>query len=128
MAAFAVGAELAPMNVCVAIRALGAHVLEDEAGVAFGAAHLFMHATQGITGVIVIEFRIGSYWLPTRVGMAILTRGRDGTMRIGYLGLRTAYWGPHVVDWLFRSHADKQGRKPERDYDQPACTVHRSPV
>jgi hypothetical protein len=58
VAAFAVGAELAAMNICVAVSTMGAYVLEDQAGVALGTGHLLVHTAQWVTGVIVIEFWI----------------------------------------------------------------------
>ena len=87
VAFFAVCAELAVMNVGVAIGALRAHLAEDEACVAPGAVNLLVHAAQRITGVIVIELRMGADWFPTGVCMAILTGKGDGAVRIGYLGL-----------------------------------------
>ena len=58
MAAFAVRAELTTMNVSMAISAMSAGVLEDQAGMALGAGHLLMHAAQRISRMVVVELRI----------------------------------------------------------------------
>jgi hypothetical protein len=100
VAALAVGAELAAVNVGVAISAMGTYILEDQAGMALRAAHLFVHSTQRITSVVMIEFGIRSNGFPTRIGMALLTGNRDRTMRVGYLGLRTTYAWPIVPGLL----------------------------
>ena len=73
MAAFAIAAELPPMYIGMAIRAVRAYVFEDQAGMAAGASHFLMHAAQRIASLIVIEFRIGADWPPTCVSVAILT-------------------------------------------------------
>src|ERR1035441_8607203 len=59
MAALTVGAELAAMNVCVAISAMGAYVLEDEAGMAGGAGYLLVHAAKGVGRLIVVKLGVG---------------------------------------------------------------------
>lgn len=46
------------MNVRMTIGAMRAHILEDETGVAFRAAHLCVHAAQRIAGLVMIELRI----------------------------------------------------------------------
>ena len=97
MATLAVGAELAAVDVGVTIRAMGAHILEDQAGVALRTGHLCMHSTQRITSMVMIEFGIRSNGFPTRIGMALLTGNRDRTMRVGHLGLGTTYTWPVVV-------------------------------
>jgi hypothetical protein len=45
VAALAVGAELASVDVSVAISAMSAHILEDQARMALRAAHLLVHST-----------------------------------------------------------------------------------
>lgn len=73
MAAFAIAAELSPMYVGVAIRAVGAYVFEDQAGVATCTRHFLVHAAQGVASLIVIKFRIGADRPPACVSVAILT-------------------------------------------------------
>jgi hypothetical protein len=58
VAVLAVGSELAAMNIGVAVRAVDAYVLEDQAGVALGAGHFLMHAAQRVSRLIVIELGI----------------------------------------------------------------------
>lgn len=70
--AFAVGSELAAMNVRMAVRALLAHVLKDEICVALCTAHLDVHAAERISSLIVVELRIRTNRFPARVSMAIL--------------------------------------------------------
>jgi len=64
MATGAIGAELAAMDIGVAIGALGTDVLEDQIRVALNASHFLVHAAEGISGQIVVELGIGSYGLP----------------------------------------------------------------
>ena len=84
----AASAELALVDIGVAIGTLGADVLEDHTGMALGASHFLVHAAQRIPSQIMIELRIGPYGLPACRGMAIRARNRNRTMRIGDLGLR----------------------------------------
>jgi hypothetical protein len=72
VATLAICAKLPAMDVGVTVGTAFAYVLEHETGVALRAAYFLMHATQWIPGVVVIEFRIGAYRLPTRVRVAIL--------------------------------------------------------
>jgi len=83
----AVGAELAAMNIGMAVSALGTYIFEDQARVTLAAANLLVHPAQRISGEIMIKLWIRPDRLPTRVGVAIGTRKRKRPMRIGYLGL-----------------------------------------
>ena len=87
----AIGAELAAMDIGVAIGALGTDVLEDQIRVALNASHFLVHAAEGISGQIVVELGIGPYGLPACVRMAVGTRSRKRAMRIGDLGLGRIY-------------------------------------
>jgi len=87
----AIGSELAAMYVGVALRALRTYVFENQVRVAFAAAHVLVHAAQGIPGEIVIELRISPDRLPAGVGMAICARNGKRAVGIGYLGLGYAY-------------------------------------
>ena len=75
--AFAVGAKLPAMNVRVAVRAMRADILEDQADVALVQATFCVHAAQRIAGVIVIELRIGADRFPAGVGVALLAGNRN---------------------------------------------------
>jgi len=83
-----VSAELALVDVGMAIGALGADVFEDHAGVTLGAWHFLMHAAQRVSGQIMIEIRIGPDGLPACGGVTIRAGDRNRTMRIGDLGSR----------------------------------------
>lgn len=72
VALLAIGAELAPVNVSVAIRAMGAHVLEHHRRVALGAAHFLVHAAQRIPCLVVIELGHGPDRFPACVSMTVL--------------------------------------------------------
>ena len=71
VAAFAVRPELTPVNVCVALGALGADLLEHHVGVALRASDLRVHTAQRITRRIVIELGVRSDGLPAYGGMTI---------------------------------------------------------
>ncbi len=91
MAAFAVGAELPPVNVGVAICAVSAYVFEYQTGVTAGAGYFLMHATQGITSLVVIEFRIRPDRFPAGIGMAVLAWCGDRPVGISHLCLGAAH-------------------------------------
>ena len=57
VALLAVCAQFAPVNVSMTACACGAHVGEHRLGMTRSAAHSLMHPTQGITGLVVVEFR-----------------------------------------------------------------------
>lgn len=75
----------------MAIGARGAHVPENQAGVAFHAANLGMHSPQRESGGIVIEFGIRPNRLPACICVAALARSRNRAMRIRDLRLRPTY-------------------------------------
>ena len=78
----AVGTHLAAMNVGVAIGAILSDIGEDRLDVARDALHVFVHATQGIVGLVVIEFRNGADGSPTGGGVTVLAGDRQRTVRI----------------------------------------------
>ena len=120
VATFAIGAELAAMNVGVAISAGLTYVLEDEAGVALGASNLLVHAAQGVAGLVVIEFRIAANWLPTGVGMTVLARRCDWPMGIRHLGLRSDRGRRGmVIECLNRHEGEERQHRNER-WNMPA--------
>ena len=67
VAAIAICTKLPAVDVSVAIRASLTYILENETCVALRAGYLLMHATQWVSSLVVIEFRIGAYWFPARV-------------------------------------------------------------
>lgn len=89
MTTFAIRAELASMNIRVAIGATGTCILEDKRGVALGAARALVHSPQRIAGVVVIELGDGANRLPTRVRVTVLTRNGERTVGAGHFGTRT---------------------------------------
>ena len=114
MAAFTIRPELPLVNISMAIGAFGADILENHAGMALGAAHLLVHAAQWIAGAVVVELGVGSNRFPTGIGMAILTRGSQWTMRVGHFGLRASHIWVRVVRWLLRRHANEQWKQRNR--------------
>jgi len=108
--AFAVGAELAAMDVGVAVCAAGADIFECEAHVAFGARQLGVHAAQRVTGLIMIELGIRTNRFPTGVGVTLLAGNRDGTVRIGDFGLWAADTRPRILSRLLQRRARKKRR------------------
>lgn len=63
----AFGAELAAMDVGMAVRALAAYVREDQLCVAQAALHLLVHAPQRELGLtIVVELGNSANWSPAR--------------------------------------------------------------
>ena len=90
MAALAVCAELAAVNVSVAVCAMRADLLEDQVRMALRAFHFLMHSPQGIPSLIMIEFRIRTGRFPACVGVAVLAGNRDWAVRIRDFGPRAA--------------------------------------
>ena len=74
MALSAVRTELAAMNICVAIGTCFADVREDRLDVALRAANLFVHAAQGIRGLVVVELHVAANRSPTVRCVAIFAR------------------------------------------------------
>ena len=84
----AVGAQLAAVDVGVAVSAPGAHVREYGLGVALLAVDAFVHATQGKFRAVVIEFRNSSDRFPSRNGVAVLARNIQIAVRTARGGIR----------------------------------------
>lgn len=68
----AVGAELAFVNVGVAVGAPGGNIAEDQLGVARSARHFLVHAAQRISSLVVIKLRHAADGLPSAEGVAVL--------------------------------------------------------
>lgn len=125
MAAFTVCAKLAAMNVRMAIGAMRAYILENQACVAFGAGHFLVHAAQWITRAVMIKLGIRPDRFPARVGMAVLARHGDGAVRIRYFGLRATYARTHAVRGLLHGSSSEQGYQSNKNRSEPARTYHR---
>jgi len=81
VALLAVGSQLPPVNIGVAILAACADIVEDHLDVTLGAGYRRVHAAKGIAGLIVIEFWDGADRLPSTSGVAILTRNGQIAVR-----------------------------------------------
>jgi hypothetical protein len=83
MTRFAIRAELAAVNVRVAVRAFLSDVRKDQLDVALGALHFLVHAPQWVTRFIVAKFGNTSDRFPAQGRMAVLTGDiESGTVRI----------------------------------------------
>jgi len=67
----AVGAILTAMDVRVTVRAVLPDIGKDGLGVTLGAVNLFVHAAEGISRGVMIEFGDSANGTPTRAGVAI---------------------------------------------------------
>ena len=81
MAALALAAHLAAMNIGVAVGALISHIGEDHFHVALGAGHRSMHSTQRIRGLAMVEVGHRPDGLPAQAGVALLTGDCQRAMR-----------------------------------------------
>ena len=81
MALFAVRAQLALVNIGMAILAPLTNIAENHLHVTRGAGDGSVHATQGIARLVVIEFRNGANWLPVARGVAVLARNSQISVR-----------------------------------------------
>ena len=124
VAVFAVGSELAAVDIRMAICAAGTYILEYQAGVALDAGDLLVHSSQRVTGFIVTELGIGSNGPPTRVSVAVLARHGDGTMRVSYLCLRSTDGRVFLLCRRLRCHGSQQGRENNTDHQKPTRPVH----
>jgi len=79
---FTIRAELAAMNVCMAVRAFLAHIGKDELNVTLGAQHFLVHTAQRIPRFVVIKFRNATDGFPIEGSMTVLARNVEGAMRI----------------------------------------------
>ena len=89
MAAFAVRAHLAPVQVGVTVGAVVAHIGEHGLDVALRAGDFLVQAAEREAGGVVIEFGDSADGAPTRVRVAIFTSDGEGAVRTsGDLPLR----------------------------------------
>ena len=70
------------MNICVAVRAILAHIREDRLNVAFGTFHFFMHPAQRVLCLVVLEFRNRPDREPSRCCVAVLAWDRKWAVRV----------------------------------------------
>lgn len=100
-------AELAFMNVGVAIGALVTHVGEYRFDVALRAGHSLMHTSQWIASLVMVELRHVADRLPSAQGVAILARNVQGAVRAASIaiGLRLR---PRRQDGDQQQERDKQ--------------------
>jgi len=77
-----IGPELAPVDICVAIRTTHAHVGKDKIGMAPYAVHFFVHPSQRVARPVVVKLRNVADGLPASIGMAVLAGNVDGAMRV----------------------------------------------
>ena len=77
----AIRAHLPLVNIGVTIRAILPRVGEHRFDVALRALHLFVHATKGILGLIVVKLRNGANGPPTRGRVAVFARNRERSVR-----------------------------------------------
>lgn len=87
VALLAIGAELPPMNIGMAVGAVRADVAEYRFGMALHAVNLCMHAPQRIAGRVVIEFGNRADRFPTRLCVAVLAWNGQGSVRAARLGI-----------------------------------------
>lgn len=122
VAAFAICAHLAVMNVSVTIPASRAGVGKDRLRVTLGAGHVFMHPQKRVAGFAVIKFRNRAYRFPPKDGVAILAGDIQvavGTARRGRAtSLRT-----RLHDRYAQQHSGK-GTNPGQPETPPPTTPH----
>ena len=101
VAALAIRAHLAVVDIRVTIPAPRAGIGKNRLGVTLRARHVLVHAAQRVAGFGVIEFRNSAYRFPSKNGMAILARNIQVTVRTargdGAASLRSHFHG-HVAD------------------------------
>ena len=124
VAAFTVCAELAAMDIRVAICAMGTYIFEDQVSVALSTCHFLVHAAQGITSVVMIELWTRAYRFPTRVRVALLAGNGNGAVRVRHLGLGAAHGGSRAVSGLLHGRSSEQWDQSNKNGSKPARTFH----
>jgi hypothetical protein len=82
----AIRAELSSVNIGVTISAVFPDIGENRIQVTLGAGNFLVHSAEGIAGLIVIEFWIGTYGAPTGGDVTVLTG--NGQRAMGTSGTR----------------------------------------
>lgn len=85
-----------------------------------------MHASQRISGLVVIKLRIRTNGFPAGVRMTFLTGNGKRTMWIRYLRLWTAHSRPRRFDRLLRCRSDHQRHDSSDQRDEPTRAPHHS--
>ncbi len=85
---FAIGSELAAMQVCMTIRAFLADVRKHQLYVALRTSYFFMHAAQRILCAVVIKFRNAADWPPAQRCVAIFAGNVQRAVRVS----RSPFW------------------------------------
>jgi hypothetical protein len=81
VALLAIGAEFSSVDVGVAISAILAYVGEDPLQMALSASDPLVHAAQGVASLVVVKLGDSADGAPAGVGMAILTRDSQWSVR-----------------------------------------------
>lgn len=114
----------------VAIRAIFADILEHWLNVTGHALHFFVHAAEGIVGLVVIEFRHSTNGAPTRRRVTVLTGYGQWAVRItsGLVLLRwRRYRGIGRDRSSYRSGRTREEHKrPESELEEDSRSVLRS--
>lgn len=87
VALLAIRAELAPVNIGMAVGALRADGFEIQVGMALRACDSDVLPAKGIPGLIVVKFRDAANGFPTGSRVAIFARDRDGAVRVARVSL-----------------------------------------
>ena len=80
-------AELALVDVGVAVGALLSHIRENRLDVALRAGHSLMHSPQWIASLVMVELGYAADRLPSAQGVAVLARSIQGAVRTTAVGI-----------------------------------------
>lgn len=86
VALLAICAELASVNIGVAVGAFRADVLKIQVGMALRACHSGVFPAKGIPGLIVVKFRDAADRFPAGGRVAVFARDCDGAVRVARVG------------------------------------------
>ena len=112
---FAVCAELAAVNVRMAVRAFLSGVRKDQLHVALGALHFLVHAAQRVACLVMVKLRNAADRLPAQRGVTVLAGNVEGSVRIACSGfLRRTLWPLSI----------SRERKEKRDEIEKSSTEH----
>ena len=81
MTLFAIGSQLAAVDIGMAVLAALSHIRENRLGVTLRASHRVVHAPKRVARLVVIEFRSRADRLPRARCVAVLTRDAQISMR-----------------------------------------------
>lgn len=98
MALLAVGAQLALVDVGMAIRAARSGIRKHRLDMALGTSYRFVHPAQREFGAVVVEFRRVADRLPAHCGMAVLARDIQWAMGTAAVGRRRLRRGHRAKD------------------------------